>query len=55
MKNDKVSENLERESGILFDRSSFRPFDAAYHLNVGAIILERTVRNGILHGPLKKR
>lgn len=54
MKNDKVLEDLGHESGILFDRS-FRPFDAAYHLNVGAIILERTVRNGILHGPLKKR
>jgi len=29
--------------------------DASFHRDVGAIILERTVRNGILHGPLKKR
>jgi len=46
-----ILENFEREIRIPFDRSSFRSF----RLNVDAIILERTVRNGILHGPLKKR
>lgn len=32
--------------------SSFNPFPCG---DVDAIILERTVHNGILHGPLKKR
>lgn len=61
MKNNEISLSLSfgglgtRHRKFILTARRFLVFDASFRLNVGAIILERTVRNGILHGPLKKR